>query len=124
MMFMCTSKFDIESEQLALVDEYLTAWEIQAARGEKDAHKTGDEFNPISDDEEDAQVTISPLLRPPSECVPSKRPRIDITEDQEALNELNNENDEDENPLPDNSNLYGENNTWRRTSGWVPKCLR
>ena len=87
-MFMCTSKFDIESEQLALVDEYLTAWEIQAAREEKDAHKTGDEFNPISDDEEDAPVTISPLLRPPSECVPSKRPRIDITEDQEALNEL------------------------------------
>lgn len=32
MMFMCTSKFDIESEQLTLVDEYLTAQEIQAAR--------------------------------------------------------------------------------------------
>jgi len=124
MMFMCTSKFDIESEQLALVDEYLTAWEIQAAREEKDAHKTGDEFNPISDDEEDAPVTISLLLRPPSECVPRKRPRIDITEDQEALNELNNENDEDKNPLPDNSNLYGENNTRRRTSGRVPKRLR
>ena len=97
MMFMCTSKFDIESEQLTLVNEYLTAWEIQAAREEKDAYKTGDEFKLISDDEEDAPVTISPQLWLPSEHVPSKRPRVDITEDQEALNELNNENDEDEN---------------------------
>lgn len=84
MMFMCTWKFDIESEQLTLVDEYLTAQEIQAAREEKDAHKTGDEFHPISDDEEDAPVTIFPLLRPPTERVPSKRPRTDDREDQET----------------------------------------
>ena len=83
MMFMCTSKFDIESEQLTLVDEYLTAQEIQAAREEYDAHKTGDESNPISDDEEDAPVTISPLIQPPSECALGKRPRTDATEDWE-----------------------------------------
>lgn len=124
MMFMCTSKFDIESEQLALVDEYLTAQEIQAAREENDAHKTGDEFNPISDDEEAAPVTISPLVQPPSERVLSKRPRSNAAEDQEPLTGLDNENDEDENPLPDNSNLHGENNTQRRTSGRVPKRLR
>ena len=124
MMFMCTSKFDIESEQLALVDEYLTAQEIQAAREENDAHKTGDEFNPISDDEEAAPVTISPLVWPPSERMLSKRPRSDATEDQEPSTGLDNENDEDENPLPDNSNLHGENNTQRRTSGRVPKRLR
>jgi hypothetical protein len=61
-MFMCTSRFNIESEQLTFVDEYLTAQEIQAAREEKDAHKIGDKFNPISDDKEDAPAAISPPI--------------------------------------------------------------
>lgn len=30
MMFMCTTRFQIESEQLAFIKEYLTAQEIQA----------------------------------------------------------------------------------------------
>jgi hypothetical protein len=124
MMFMCTSRFDIESEQLTFVDEYLTAQEIQAAREEKDAHKTGDEFNPISDDEEDASAAISPQIQPPSERALGKRPRTEVTEDQGPLIELDNENDEDIISLPDNSDLHGENNTQRRTSGRVPKRLK
>jgi len=81
MMFMCTSKFDIESEQLTLIDEYLTARKIQAAMEENGAHKTGDEFNLISGDEEDTPVTIPPLVQLPSERVLSKRPRTDTTKD-------------------------------------------
>jgi hypothetical protein len=121
MMFMCTSRFDIESEQLTFVDEYLTAQEIQAAREEEDARKTGDEFNLISDNEEDAPAAISPPIQPPSERALCKRPRTKVTEDQGPLIELDNENDEDEIPLPDNSDLHGESSTQRRTSGRVPK---
>jgi hypothetical protein len=34
---MCTTKFDVESEQLALVDEYLSTQEKQAKKEQKDA---------------------------------------------------------------------------------------
>ena len=59
MMFMCTTKFDMESEQLSLMEEYLTTQEAQAAREEKDIRKAEDEFDLISDSEEDPSATIS-----------------------------------------------------------------
>lgn len=121
MMFMCTSKFDIESEQLNFVDEYLTTQEIQAAKEEKDASKRRDEFNPISDNEEDVPATISLPIQPPSQCALGKRPRTEVTEDQGPLIELDNNNYEVEIPLPDNSNLCNKNSTQRRTSGRTPK---
>ncbi|OJJ79274.1 uncharacterized protein ASPGLDRAFT_137232, partial [Aspergillus glaucus CBS 516.65] len=52
LMFMCTTKFDMESKQLSLMEEYFTTQETQAAE-EKDAWKKQDEFNPISDDEDE-----------------------------------------------------------------------
>jgi hypothetical protein len=121
MMYMCTSRFDIESEQLTFVDEYLTAQEIQAAREEQDAHKAVDKFDLLSDNEEDAPVAISPLIQPPSERALGKRPRTEATEHKGPLIELDNEDHQDEIPLPDNSDLHGESSTQRRTSGRVPK---
>ncbi|KAG2000826.1 hypothetical protein GB937_010790 [Aspergillus fischeri] len=121
MMSMCTSRFDIESEQLTFVNEYLTAQEIQAAREEQDARKAVDKFDPISDNEEDAPAAISPPIQLPSERALGKRPRTEATEHQGPLVELDNEDYQDEIPLPDNSDLHGESNTQRRTSGRVPK---
>lgn len=105
---MCTSRFDIESEQLTFVDEYLTAQEIQAAREEQDACKAVDEFNPISDNKEDAPAAISPPIQPPSERALGKRPRTEAIEDQGPLIELDNKDYQDEIPLPDNSDLHGK----------------
>jgi hypothetical protein len=36
MLFMCTIKFDMESEQLFMMDEYLTTQETQTVKEEKD----------------------------------------------------------------------------------------
>jgi hypothetical protein len=124
MMSMCTSRFDIESEQLTFVNEYPTAQEIQAAREEQDAYKAVDEFDLISDNEEDAPAAISPLIQPPSERVLGKSQRTEATEDQGPLIELDNEDYQDEVPLPDNSDLHGESSTQRRTSRRAPKCLK
>jgi hypothetical protein len=33
---MCTTKFDMESEQLSMMDEYLTTQETQTVKEEKD----------------------------------------------------------------------------------------
>jgi hypothetical protein len=58
MLFICTTKFDLESEALSLMNEYLTTQEIQRAKEEKDAQQapeaqnTKDDFDPISDSEE------------------------------------------------------------------------
>ena len=101
----CKSNFDIESEQLTLVDQYLTAQEIQGAREKHDAHMTGDKFFLTRDAEEDAPVTLSPLILLSSERVLNKRLRTDAAEDQEPSAELDNENDET--PLSDNSNIHG-----------------
>jgi hypothetical protein len=49
MLFMCTSRFDLEDEQRALINEYLSYEEMQAAREERDTQANG--FDPISDDE-------------------------------------------------------------------------
>lgn len=116
-MFMCTAKFDIESEQLTLIDEYLSTQEKQAESERKDAEKKKEEeFDSISDDEEDPSITEA--THPSSERTLRKR-RADTTSDN--LIQLH---DVDEIPLPDNSHLQEESGTQRRSSGRVLKRLR
>jgi hypothetical protein len=129
MLFMCTTTFDLESEQLSLMDEYLTTQEIQAAREEKDARKAQetrkvqDEFDPISDGEEDKGENKSLVLpeapQPRSQRSLGKRP-APIGEHRPLI-ELD---EEDEIPLPDNRHSEAESNTQRRSSGRQPKRLR
>ena len=52
-------KFKIKSEQLTFIDKYLSTQEIQAAREEKDTRKVNDEFDLISDNEEDTLAVLS-----------------------------------------------------------------
>ncbi|KAJ5672840.1 hypothetical protein N7507_001967 [Penicillium longicatenatum] len=51
MMFMFTSRFEIEDSHRALINEYLSSEERQASQEEKDT--TTQPFEPISDNEED-----------------------------------------------------------------------
>jgi hypothetical protein len=121
-MFMCTTKFDMESEQLSLIEEYLTTQEVQAAREEKYIRKAEDEFDPISDSEEDPSATISQPAQPVSQRALGKRPRTEATtEDPGSLIELD---EEDETPLPNNTHMQGESSTQRRLSGRLPKRSR
>jgi hypothetical protein len=50
MMFMCTSKFEIEEDQWVLINEYLSHEEKQAEQEEKNPNT--DYINPISDNDE------------------------------------------------------------------------
>lgn len=58
MMFMCTSKFEIEEGQRALINEYLLHEEIQANQEAKDPNTPY--LEPISDNEEidDAELVV------------------------------------------------------------------
>jgi hAT family C-terminal dimerisation region len=51
MMFMCTSRFEIEDSHRALINEYLSSEERQASQEEKDI--SIQQFEPISDNEEE-----------------------------------------------------------------------
>ena len=51
-MFLCTSRFDLEEEQAALLGEYFTRDEIEAAKEEKEDTPDEIELEPISDTEE------------------------------------------------------------------------
>lgn len=119
MMLMCTSKFEIEEEQLAFINEYLSSQEIQAANEEKDAQRPRDDLDPISDDEEDD--LLSAQVQTPSQRALGKRrmSTIDLgaKEGQEPPNESN---DDGEIPLPDNTiSLQEGSSTQFRTSGRV-----
>lgn len=120
-MFMCTSRFEIESEQLALLEEYISTQEIQTRTEEKAANKVRDsEFNPISDTEEDPLDVSTQSTQPLTAIAFGKRPRqgapmIDLEEEEDE------ENGEDEIPLPDNTHLCDQSSTQRRKSGRVTK---
>jgi len=62
MLFMCTPKFDMESEQLSLMDNYLTTQETQAAREEKDARKEECVFDLISGSEDEPSAVICQIV--------------------------------------------------------------
>ncbi|KAJ6001218.1 hypothetical protein N7481_001627 [Penicillium waksmanii] len=122
MLFMCTTKFDMESEQLSLMDDYFTTQEAQAAREEKDARKAECEFDLISDSEDEPSAAISQTVQTVSEHAHGKRRRAEnITEGLEHVIELD---EEDEVPLPDNIHIQGESSTQRRSSGRLPKRSR
>ena len=56
-MYLCTSRFDLEDEQEALLAEFFSRDEIEAAKEEKDDKPNRIELDPISDiEEQDAQL--------------------------------------------------------------------
>lgn len=130
MMLMYTTRFDIESEQLILIEEYLYTRDSYAAKGYKDAQKEKNKFDLISDSEDDPLDTSSQRPQGPSKRALGKRPRKEATPPPTnwgTFIQVDNEddkNDEDKTPLPDNSGLFGESSIYRRTSGRVLKRTR
>jgi hypothetical protein len=109
MMFMCTSKFDVEEEQFTFMKEYLSVQEIEAANEERDTH-TPDDLDPISDNEEDDQVNEvdrpgvvvyeHPPTQPPLPLTQGRRPRASLVGIKRSAQEMNGSEDEAEPPLP------------------------
>jgi len=135
-ILMYTTRFDVESEQLILIEEYLSIQEIHTVKEKKNTQKEKNEFDFISDGEDDSLDTGSQYPQRSCERVLGKRPRKEATPpstNQRTLiqldnedNENNEDNEDNENsiPLPDNSGLLGESSTHRRTSGRVSKRAR
>lgn len=111
MLFMCTSRFDFDEERRAIMDEYLSHEDKQAAKEEKDTQAS--EFDPISDNEEGGEgesIQIQPPGQAQSEKSQGKRRRSVASVPEEG-----NEDEEDDEivlPLP---------NTQQRISGRVRK---
>ncbi|OQD68574.1 hypothetical protein PENANT_c303G03986, partial [Penicillium antarcticum] len=98
MIFICTAKFDMDSEQLALIEEYLSTQEKQAESERKDTERKKEEgFDSISDNKEDPSTTKA--TQPSSERTLRKR-RAETTSDN--LIQLD---DTNKVPLPNNSHL-------------------
>lgn len=56
MMFLCTSRFDLEEQDAKRLEEFFTRDEIEAAREEKDEKHEEIEIEPISDTEESDEL--------------------------------------------------------------------
>lgn len=117
MMFMCTSRFEIEDSQRTLINEYLSHEEIQANQEAKstDAHQ----LEPISDydecesdraDEDEIEPVLDPTRMEPSELLPyqplvngpqPKRRQRGLSEKEEGEHE-----DNSEPGLPDTQNRH------------------
>lgn len=128
---MCTTRFDVKSEELAFIDEYLSTQEIHARKEEQEAQKKKDEvFDLISDADEEEEENYTNATSEPTqlagESILGKRPRMEAAEaalpTTEApliqLEDEDGEDKEDDIALPQNSS------TRRRTSGRVPKRIR
>lgn len=113
LMFMCTTRFDIQSDQLALVDEYLSTQDKHAKKEQYHAEQETDMFEPISDDEEDGPSTYTtPTAQRPSARALGKRRALHI----DVTMQDHGDDDNDEIPLPDNSQFCQESSTQRRSS--------
>lgn len=71
MMYMCTSKFEIEQEELDVIKEYLSAGEIAGIEEEKALSQPQGDLEQISDNEEDDILSNSQPAAP-SECTLGK----------------------------------------------------
>lgn len=97
MLWMCTTRFDLQEQKRLMLQEYLSRQEVAAIA---EANETGDEsFDPISDTEEETEDLVyevggtQSLLRP--------RTRTLDLDDREALDHVEDDSDDINPPLPD-----------------------
>jgi len=102
MMYMCTTRFELEDEQLAFIKEYLLSGERETANEEQDAQLLQDNPDPISDNEEDDMVPIQeqPATQEVSQRAFSKR-RESVASEPEDETQESALSDDNDLPLPD-----------------------
>jgi transcriptional regulator of heat shock response len=113
MMFMCTSKFEVEEEQLALNKEYLLKNELQEAEEDTGTQLLQDDLDPISDNEEDGIEPAAAVL----ETVLGKRRKSTASVLEEESHESHYFDNDTDNLLPANQQTL-------RSSGRPRKQVR
>lgn len=107
MMFMCTSKFEIEEEQLLFLKEFHLAEEQEAANEERYTNAQ-EELDPISDDEVNniisTQTQDKPATKGLSEKARGKRRQSVVSEGEDEVQEQVLSDDEADLPLPNTQN--------------------
>jgi hypothetical protein len=122
MMFMCTSKFDIEEEQLALNKEYLLKNELQEAEEDTGAQLLQDDLDPISNNKEDGIVhTHDKPAAAVSETVLGKRRKSTASVPEEEFHESHYFDNDTDNLLPANQQTLRQT---LRSSGRPRKQVR
>jgi hypothetical protein len=120
MMFMCTTKFDIEEKELAFASECLSREEKEAAAEERTAQDQ-DQLEPISDNEEEfVAPSQTPTTNQPAPNRRQKRARS--VNEHEASQSVPMNSDDDAATIP----LPVQPNTQQRMSGRarkIPKSL-
>jgi hypothetical protein len=99
MMFLCTSRFDMQEEQFKFLKEFFSHDEIEAVNEERDDSTDQFDIDPISDDEEED------------------------TQGQEETQRSKSPEDHSEHDSPDLPMIEGVD-TQKRTSGRVRKRVR
>lgn len=103
MLWMCTTRFDLQEQKRLILQEYLSHQEIAAIT---EANETRDEsFDPISDTEEETEDIVYEAegIQPPNaqSLQRSRTTTLDL-EDREAIDHDEHDDDDDINPpLPD-----------------------
>lgn len=114
-MFMCTSKFEVEEEDIALIQQYISNEEHQALNEGKDAQLLQDNLEPISDDEEDDVEILQdqPATKGLSKRAKRKRRRSSISEAEAEGQEPAISEDEADIPLPNTQQRVSSRNRTR-----------
>jgi hypothetical protein len=105
MMWMCTSKFELEQEQLELMEQYLPASKVAAIEEERAPLQLQADFEPVSYEEEDDAGDI----QTETQDQPSKRQctgsREGCQREGRLVEQHHELDDETEHPLPRNDIL-------------------
>ena len=99
-MFMCTTKFDIEEKELAFISECLSREEKEAAAEER-ASQNQDQFEPISDNEEEFSAPNQALTT--SQPTPNRRRKRLRSEHEDGVSQgvvIESDDDDIRIPLP------------------------
>ena len=99
MMFMCTTKFEVEEAKLAHLQELLTQQEREAAGEERDAQQTQDSIDPISDNEESSPVNAQ-LMAPSERALGKRRKSHDSEQEGEVDHGIDGDDDDDDDDYP------------------------
>lgn len=105
MLWMCTTRFDLQEQKRLMLQEYLSHQEIAAMT---EASETRDElFDPISDTEEETEDIVYEAegIQPPNaQSLPRSRTTTLDLEDREAMDHDEHDGDDNDDinpPLPD-----------------------
>lgn len=99
---MCTSKFELEQEQLDLIKEYLPASEVAAIQEERAPLQPQADLEPVSDNEEDGIGDVQTQIQEQTKKRQCSGTGEDESRDKQHIQQPHGQGNEMEPPLPQN----------------------